>query len=61
MILSQNTLGFARSESKYFYYWFMKNDSSLYNAKAFTRYIDIFEIDKLNSTIRGHINVSTIL
>ncbi len=57
MIHTQNTLAHARAETRYFYYWFMKNDSGLYNQKGFTRFIDVFEISDLNDTVRSHIDV----
>lgn len=57
----QNTLGYMRGETHYFYYWFMKNDSGMYNSKGFTRFIDVFEIDDLNKTVRSHIDVFLLL
>lgn len=56
LIHTQNTLAYTRAESNYFYYWFLDPEGP-YNEKAFPRFIDVFEIDELNSTVRSHIEV----
>ena len=48
LIISDNTLAHTRAETRYFYYWFMENDTTLYTKLDYHRYNHVFEIDKLN-------------
>ncbi len=57
MVLCENTFSRSRAETRYIYYWFMSNKSSLYSTgEDYVKYIQIFDVDQLNSTLRGHIN-----
>ncbi len=58
MILCEGMLGNSRAELRYFYFWFLQNETTMYNGgDDYTRYVYVFDVDQLNTTLRGHIDV----